>query len=131
MGPFLLKLHGMLITICSVSNLGGTFPRFFVLKLVDLLTVATCIPPATGTVLPAKLRGPLITESFSCAISSERDRCIQGGGLCEVQRDGYYIMNIVCVLVGAITFWSFIRPAAMKLQALPLRAWRVSEPGRH
>ena len=36
-------------------------------------------------------------------------------------------MNIVCVIVGVLTFWSFIKPAAMKLQALPLRAWRIAD----
>ena len=36
-------------------------------------------------------------------------------------------MNIVCVIVGVITFWGFIKPAAIKLQALPLRAWRIAE----
>jgi PAT family acetyl-CoA transporter-like MFS transporter 1 len=113
---------------CSVSNLGGTFPRFFVLKLVDMFTVATCIPPTAGTPLPSNLKGPLVTESFSCAISAARDQCIQGAGICEIQRDGYYIMNIVCVIAGTLTFLLYIKPAAMKLQALPLRAWRISEP---
>ena len=41
-------------------------------------------------------------------------------------RDGYYITNIVCVIIGVVTFWGYIRPAAMKLQALPLRAWRLT-----
>jgi hypothetical protein len=113
--------------INSVSNLGGTFPRFFVLKLVDAFTVASCIPPPSDYILAPKLHGPIITETFSCALSQEKDRCIQGGGVCDIQRDGYYVMNIMCVLVGAITFWGFIKPAAAKLQALPLRAWRIAE----
>jgi PAT family acetyl-CoA transporter-like MFS transporter 1 len=107
-----------------VSNLGGTFPRFFVLKLVDAFTVATCMPPAAPP-LDEILTSPLITEMFSCALQAERDRCKKGGGTCVTSRDGYYIMNILCVMVGAITFWSFIKPAALKLQALPLRAWRL------
>jgi hypothetical protein len=28
-----------------------------------------------------------------------------------------------------VTFWGFIKPAAVKLQALPLRAWRIVEGG--
>lgn len=115
--------------LATVSNLGGTFPRFFILKLVDLFTSATCEPPAAGTTLPSNLKGPLITEAFSCAMSAEKARCVQGAGICNIERDGYYIMNIACVIVGALTFWLFIRPASMKLQALPLRAWRVSDPG--
>jgi hypothetical protein len=40
---------------------------------------------------------------------------------------GYYIVNVMCVLVGAVTFWLFIRPQALKLQQLPMRAWRISD----
>lgn len=36
-------------------------------------------------------------------------------------------MNIVCIIIGVVTFYGFIKPAALKLQALPLRAWRISE----
>ena len=43
-----------------------------------------------------------------------------------IERDGYYITNVVCVIVGTLTFWAYIRPAARKLQALPLKAWRLS-----
>lgn len=43
-------------------------------------------------------------------------------------RDGYYIVNIICVVIGIVTFVSFIRPKAMHLQALPLRAWRLNGP---
>ncbi|TVY53004.1 putative membrane protein [Lachnellula cervina] len=113
--------------LATVSNLGGTFPRFFVLKLVDLFTVATCLPPSLDYKLAAGLRGPVVTSPFSCSLSAEKDRCTEGGGICDVSRDGYYVMNIVCVLIGVVTFWGFIKPAALKLQALPLRAWRIAE----
>lgn len=115
----------MLLTRLSsfrVSNLGGTFPRFFILKLVDLFTIATCIPPSPE--LAADLKGSPITSPFSCSLGADKERCVSGGGVCEIQHDGYYVTNIICVLIGALTFWSFIRPAALKLQSLPLRAWR-------
>lgn len=115
----------------SVSNLGGTFPKFFILKLVDAFTVATCLPPSPA--LPAdkisSLKGDLITASFSCVAEVEKHRCVDGGGTCNISRDGYYITNIMCVIIGIVTFWFYIRPAAMKLQALPLRAWRLAPGG--
>ncbi|MCJ1381970.1 hypothetical protein MMC17_005082 [Xylographa soralifera] len=112
--------------LATVSNLGGTFPRYFILKLVDAFSAATCIPPSHS--FPEdKLKGPLITNSFSCALEAERHRCTNGGGTCEMTRDGYYITNILCVIIGVVTFWGFIRPAARRLQALPLRAWRLTE----
>ncbi|KAL1301433.1 hypothetical protein AAFC00_005687 [Neodothiora populina] len=108
--------------LATVSNLGGTFPRFFVLKFVDYFTVATCTPPAKA---PSDLKGDLITQSFSCVLEAEKHRCINGGGSCDINRDGYYIVNVLCIVVGIITFWGYIKPAALKLQSLPLRAWRT------
>ena len=108
--------------LATVCNLGGTFPRFFVLRLVDAFTSATCIPGAQSE----KLTGPVVTSPFSCAVQADKERCLAGGGTCEMQRDGYYIVNILCVIIGVVTFALFIRPKVMQLQALPLRAWRLS-----
>lgn len=112
--------------ISSVSNLGGTFPRYFVLKLVDAFTVATCHPGSKST---SNLKGPLVTESFSCAIQGEKERCLNGGGSCEMIRDGYYTVNILCVLFGVATFLWYIKPKVLHLQSLPLRAWRLPGGG--
>ncbi|CAD6498997.1 BgTH12-04652 [Blumeria graminis f. sp. triticale] len=115
--------------LATVSNLGGTFPRFFVLKLVDLFTVATCSPSSLSSspsfVLPDSLRGPIITSPFPCGLAQEKDRCIQGGGTCAIESDGYYSINVACVIIGFLTFFLYIKPAALRLQALPLRAWRM------
>jgi PAT family acetyl-CoA transporter-like MFS transporter 1 len=119
---FQFFLRALTNNVSSVSNLGGTFPRFFILKLVDYFTVATCHP---GEIIP-KGASEIITSPFSCVAEAEKHRCTNGGGTCTIERDGYYITNVVCVLIGAITFAMYIRPAAMKLQALPLRAWRLS-----
>ena len=110
----------------SVSNLGGTFPRFFILKLVDVFTEASCIPPADPPKDTSTLKGPLITSRFSCVAEAEKHRCLDGAGTCNIERDGYYITNVVCVAVGFVTFLLYIRPVAMRLQALPLRAWRLA-----
>lgn len=115
--------------LATVSNLGGTFPRYFILRLVDLFTEATCVPPTTPP--PAEtLKDALVTSPFSCALEPEKNRCINGGGACHVIHDGYYTTNILCVLVGVVTFVLFIKPAVLKLQGLPLRAWRVASGDR-
>jgi hypothetical protein len=115
--------------LISVSNLGGTFPRYFVLWFVDIFTVATCEPPKT-TPKPGSLKGGLVTQPFSCALEADKHRCLDGGGYCNVTTDGYYVMNVVCIIIGVVTFWGFIKPAVMRIQALPLRAWRISEGAR-
>jgi PAT family acetyl-CoA transporter-like MFS transporter 1 len=108
--------------LATVCNLGGTFPRFFVLRMVDAFTTATCLPDASA--------GPdsklTVTTPFSCAVQADKERCLAGGGVCEMQHDGYYTVNILCVLIGVVTFVLFIRPKVLQLQALPLRAWRLS-----
>ena len=69
----------------SVSNLGGTFPRFFILKFVDGFSKATCLPPS---IPPTDLKGDLITQPFSCVLEAEKHRCVAGGGTCNMETDG-------------------------------------------
>ncbi|KAK4229053.1 acetyl-coenzyme A transporter 1-domain-containing protein [Podospora fimiseda] len=107
--------------LATVCNLGGTFPRFFVLRLVDALTSATCLPDPS-----AEKSKKLFDQPFSCAIQADKERCLASGGICEVERDGYYTVNVICVFIGVVTFLLFIRPKVMQLQALPLKAWRLS-----
>ncbi|KAF2757527.1 hypothetical protein EJ05DRAFT_439680 [Pseudovirgaria hyperparasitica] len=110
--------------LATVSNLGGTFPRIFVLKFVDWFTVATCHPP---TVNPSDMKSvDVIDAPFSCVAEPDKARCKAGGGACTISTDGYYIVNILCVVIGALTFVAFIRPTVLKLQALPLKAWRLA-----
>lgn len=95
-----------------------------------MFTEATCVPPSVPP--PAdKLKGDLVTSSFSCALEPDKVRCVNGGGVCNTIHDGYYTTNIMCVLVGVVTFVFFIKPAVGKLQALPLRAWRLNPGNRN
>ncbi|KAL9084703.1 MAG: hypothetical protein Q9165_007951 [Trypethelium subeluteriae] len=111
--------------LATCSNLGGTFPRFFVLKFVDMFTKATCIPP-TSTPYGLKDGVTPVTVPFSCVLEAEKHRCIEGGGICHMEQDGYLIVNALCATMGIISFFWFIQPQAYKLQALPLRAWRLA-----
>ncbi|KAI0174700.1 acetyl-CoA transporter 1 [Pestalotiopsis sp. NC0098] len=111
--------------LATVSNLGGTFPKFFVLRLVDYFTEAVCHPPTTK-LDATTLKSPLVTAPFSCAMQGDKELCVNGGGVCEQTRDGYYIVNILCVMVGVITFTMYIRPKVLHLQSLPMRAWRLA-----
>ncbi|THC92658.1 hypothetical protein EYZ11_007860 [Aspergillus tanneri] len=99
--------------LATVSNLGGTFPRYFILKLVDMFTEANCVPPSAPPPTH-ELKGDLVTSSFSCALEPDKVRCVNGGGTCNTIRDGYYTTNVIF----------------LKLQNLPLRAWRVSPTSR-
>lgn len=117
--------------LATVSNLGGTFPKFFMLKFVDLFTSATCSPPSTAELAKLTLADGIapVTSAFSCALEADKQRCNEGGGTCVMHRDGYYITNIVFVIIGAVTFYMYIQKRALALQDLPLRAWRISPSG--
>lgn len=97
------------------------------LRLVDAFTVATCHP--NQSVDTSKIKGPLVSAAFSCAVQAEKERCENGGGACVMTRDGYYMVNMLCVAFGLVTFLWYIRPKVMLLQSLPLRAWRLT-PGK-
>ena len=96
------------------------------LKFVDMFTVATCTPPALDSKPASGFTGSPITAPFSCVAESEKHRCIDGGGTCAISRDGYYYINVMCIIIGVVTFWGFIKPAVFKLQTLPVRAWRLN-----
>lgn len=97
------------------------------LKLVDSFTVATCHPNASAD--HSGLKGTPVTEAFSCSVQAEKERCENGGGTCEMLRDGYYMVNVLCVAFGVATFLWYIKPRVLHLQSLPLRAWRLA-PGK-
>ncbi|WWD16354.1 hypothetical protein CI109_100780 [Kwoniella shandongensis] len=116
----------------TVSNLGGTWPKPLILRSVDLLTVATCsIPTSLSGQLSEKLllgghkSGPGYGE---CITEHGKSLCATAGGQCIVQRDGYYIMSILCVSLGAGLLIMFILPTIRRLSSLPMSAWRVKIP---
>lgn len=71
-----------------------------------------------------------MTEAFSCALQAEKERCVNGGGTCEMTRDGFYWVNVLCVIFGAVTFTWYIKPKVLHLQSLPMRAWRLAGGSR-
>lgn len=79
----------------------------------------------------------LILSQTSCVAEESKHACAAGLGTCTVERDGFYFVNVACVIFGAVTFSLYIQPAARRLQSLPLRAWRLGwtrgnwTPGNH
>ncbi|PWZ00446.1 hypothetical protein BCV70DRAFT_199723 [Testicularia cyperi] len=116
----------------TVSNLGGTWPRYFVLKAVDLFTLSSCQPPASATLLSDPEIAKLWATASKgiggneCTSDMGKAACSAAGGSCIIERDGYFWTSTLCVVVGTITLVTFIIPACRKLQALPASAWRVN-----
>ena len=99
----------------TVSNLGGTWPRFFVLKAVDYFTISEC--------QVSKLS--LLTTVGECTSDQGKAQCAAVGGSCHILRDGYYITSTVCVVIGTVLLVGYILPVCRRLQSLPAAAWRV------
>lgn len=113
----------------TVSNLGGTWPRFFVLKMVDFLSVSECLPPADIDLKQVEeIFGHTNTSVplGECLSEAGKAHCHSIGGTCNVIRDGYYWTNTICVAIGVGTLVAFILPVCRRLQKIPLSDWRVS-----
>ncbi|KAI0090041.1 MFS general substrate transporter [Irpex rosettiformis] len=102
--------------LATFTNLGGTWPRFFVLKGVDLFSVATCQNKGQG----------VSVKAAECVSDHGKAACMDLGGECITERDGYYIVSAVCLALGVLSVIFFMIPTARKLQAVPPSKWRVS-----
>nr|XP_019014711.1 uncharacterized protein I206_00797 [Kwoniella pini CBS 10737]OCF53492.1 hypothetical protein I206_00797 [Kwoniella pini CBS 10737] len=105
----------------TVSNLGGTWPKPLILRSVDVLTIASCS-------VPTSIFEKGITSTNECVSEAGKHACSAAGGECAVLRDGYYIMSMVCVTLGAMILIGFVLPTVKRLSALPMSAWRVRIP---
>jgi len=104
------EIGGTYMTVLNtIANLGGQWPRALVLWGVDLFTDAKCT--ASGE---------------SCVAQAAKDQCSTLGGKCVIYRDGYYIMNCLCITIGLLLFHFFLRRAVENLQSLRPSAWRAT-----
>ncbi|KDQ54907.1 hypothetical protein JAAARDRAFT_38023 [Jaapia argillacea MUCL 33604] len=112
-------IGGTYMTLLNTfTNLGGTWPRYFVLKGVDIFSVATCKVMESGTEISMK--------APECVSDQGKAHCADLGGQCITERDGYYHVSAICLAFGALFFVSYILPTATRLQALPVSRWRTA-----
>ncbi|KAG0332663.1 hypothetical protein BG004_001155 [Podila humilis] len=97
----------------TLSNFGGTWPRFFVLEAVDYFTVSTC------SILNSE------DDSFSCSTEPGKTLCQEMEGDCIIQRDGYYYISSLCVLVGSVLLVTYIAPTIRYLESLNTKLWKL------
>ncbi|VVT54171.1 uncharacterized protein SAPINGB_P003942 [Magnusiomyces paraingens] len=112
-------------TLNTISNLGGQWPRLIVLYAVDWLTSATCQPPSE-TSLSENATTPF--TPFSCVKEADKAICRSLQGACEIKTDGYYVANVLCVGIGLVLFFAWIKGKMTRLQSLNTAAWRVESP---
>jgi len=111
-------IGGTYMTLLNTfTNMGGTWPKWFVLKGVDLFSVATCHVSEVGM--------ELAVQATECVSDHGKEMCQKIGGECITETDGYYVVSAVCMVFGLFFLVAFIIPTARKLQALPTSTWRI------
>ncbi|KAH8830034.1 acetyl-coenzyme A transporter 1-domain-containing protein [Flagelloscypha sp. PMI_526] len=99
----------------TFSTLGATWPKWFVFKGMDWLSVTNCSLPQNMV---------LSLNATGCASNQNNDLCDMTGS-CVSESDGYYAVSALCMAFGVIFYVIYIIPSTKKLQALPLSAWRA------
>ncbi|PFH54736.1 hypothetical protein AMATHDRAFT_52526 [Amanita thiersii Skay4041] len=108
-------IGGTYMTLLNTfSNMGGTWPKWFVLKGVDIFSEATC-----------HVAGELAIKATECVSDHGKAHCAEVNGKCVTERDGYYIVSGLCMGFGVLFLIGYIVPTARRLQGLPTSAWRV------
>ncbi|KAH3663363.1 hypothetical protein OGAPHI_005353 [Ogataea philodendri] len=109
-------------TLNTLSNLGGQWPKIIVLSLIDKLTNAKCLPTSP---MP---QNPFETAPYyNCYTASLKDDCAGHGGVCTTIADGYYNTNLLCIVLGILLYYGWIRKTVLHLQSLPVAE---REPGQ-
>ncbi|KAI6158740.1 acetyl-coenzyme A transporter 1-domain-containing protein [Pisolithus thermaeus] len=111
-------IGGTYMTLLNTfTNLGGTWPKYFVLKGVDFFSVAHCTVKDSDT--------ELVVRAAECVSELGKEQCSNIGGECVTEQDGYYYVSVICVAFGVFFLIGYVIPTARRLQALPIRRWRV------
>ena len=104
-------LGGTYMTLLNtVSNFGGTWPRIIIMYLINWFTKYQC--------------------SDGSIVRGTPDQCLNDSTNANTNailiNDGYYITNLICVILGIFIYIFVIRPNAQRLQKLPLSSWRCA-----
>ena len=104
------SIGGTYMTLLNtLSNLGSSWPKFFVFAAVDLFTCKNKVAPT----------GDATASTTETSISS----CL--GGLVPPGMDGFYIISFICFVIG--TVWYFIfRKRVLQLGGTEKQYWSCS-----
>ncbi|KAJ1659669.1 hypothetical protein IWQ61_001291 [Dispira simplex] len=99
----------------TLSNFGGTWPKYFILEAVDYFTQSVCsVRDKSGA-------------EFSCTDEAGKQQCNALQGQCVILQDGYYLVNAACVALGGIIFVAYIIPNIYRLVRIPTREWHLRQ----
>eukprot|EP00835_Amoeboradix_gromovi_P005757 NODE_578_length_6506_cov_0.092711.p4 type:complete len:170 gc:universal NODE_578_length_6506_cov_0.092711:1146-1655(+) len=106
------RIGGTYTTLLNTfSNLGGTWPKFFVLELVDYFSVKQCF-------VNNKAIG-------SCITNVEQIECKHSDGACTTLVDGYYSVALSSVFIGLLIYGFFINHHVDYIQSISKNDWKL------
>ncbi|KAF8140055.1 acetyl-coenzyme A transporter 1-domain-containing protein [Boletus edulis] len=122
-------IGGTYMTLLNTfTNLGGTWPKYFVLKGVDFFSEAYCRVKDADT--------ELLVKAAECVSDRGKELCADINGVCVTEQDGYYYVSAICVIFGVLFLIGYVIPTARRLQGerfdgpmlagLPVHRWRIS-----
>jgi len=96
------------------------WPTTIALYLIDLLSLKNC----NKVIVPTHPKLELLIEQNVCSTETEAKICREIGGDCITTFDAFYLLALLCVLIG--TLWlSIFKQTLLNLQSLPKSCWRV------
>lgn len=98
----------------TLSNFGGTWPRYPVMHLVDSLTTSHC-SSTTNTSDAA---------AVSCHSGAGKDLCKSS---CIIDSDGYYLLNSLGVAMGAVILVMYISRRVRNLEMVDISEWKLKK----
>eukprot|EP00475_Leptophrys_vorax_P013550 TRINITY_DN19921_c0_g2_i1.p1 TRINITY_DN19921_c0_g2~~TRINITY_DN19921_c0_g2_i1.p1 ORF type:complete len:300 (-),score=72.98 TRINITY_DN19921_c0_g2_i1:31-930(-) len=112
------SIGGTYMTLVNtIANLGGTWPKFFVLYLIDSLTVK-----------PTMVQEEVEQEIFEAAAAAAGATLSSSSSSAEgsIFQDGYYIVGLSCVCLGVVWFFMNYK-TLLRLQSVELKVWRIAD----
>eukprot|EP00834_Sanchytrium_tribonematis_P005055 NODE_283_length_10814_cov_0.705460.p8 type:complete len:173 gc:universal NODE_283_length_10814_cov_0.705460:7115-6597(-) len=108
------RIGGTYTTLLNTfSNLGGTWPKFFILELVDLLSDKQCFDQSG-------------LSTGHCVKPEDALNCSKSGGKCEIITDGYYTVAAASVAIGIVLYFLNIQQHITYIQKIPKSDWKIS-----
>lgn len=101
----------------ACSNLGGRWVKTFFLWLVDIITWKSCIYEEFSNTTS-------ILSDNKCIDNTAKLECIESGGKCQIDVDGYYIEVALNVVYG-IVWYQWGKRVLEHLQTLDIKEWHV------
>ena len=67
---------------------------------------------------------------LSCTTEEGKNFCKGAEGTCGLERDGYYIVGTLCVVLGLGLLLVYIKPIIKRLERYPKQMWRLASDNK-